>query len=171
MKWILIAVGAIVALVLVAVAIGALLPKSHVAQRSAVFAQPPERIWAVITDFAGQASWRRDITSVEPAGERNGKPVWREVSTRGETVPYETTELDPPRRLVRTIADPSLPYGGRWVYDLAATPGGTRLTITEEGEVYNPIFRLVSRFMDMRATMDRYLVALGEHLGEKVALQ
>ena len=168
MKWILIPIGALVALIVLAMAIGALLPKGHVAQRSADFSQPPERVWAAISDFAGQASWPRDVKAIERIGDRNGKAVWRETSAGGDVIPYETTELDPPRRLVRTIADPKLPYGGRWIYEVAGAPTGARLTITEEGEVYNPIFRLVSRFMDMRATMDRYLVSLGEHFGERV---
>jgi uncharacterized protein YndB with AHSA1/START domain len=171
MRWVVFVVGALVAVVVLVVAIGAMLPKGHVARHSAVFAQPPERVWGTITDFAGQASWRSDIKSVEPAPERNGKQVWRELSTRGDAVPYETTEMDPPRRLVRTIADPKLPYGGRWIYELAPAPGGTRLTITEEGEVYNPVFRVVSRFMDMSATMKAYLVALGKHYGESPTLE
>lgn len=171
MKWIVIALGALVMLVVVAAAIGSALPKGHVAKRSASFAQTPDRVWAVLTDFAGQAAWRADIKSIERASDRDGKPVWREVSKRGDVVPYETTEAEPPRRLVRTIADPKLPYGGRWIYELTPTPTGTRLTITEEGEVYNPIFRLVSRFMDMSATIDGYLLALGRHFGETPVLE
>jgi hypothetical protein len=68
---------------------------------------------------------------------------------------------------VRTIADPSLPFGGRWVYELEPTPsGGTRVTVTEEGEVYNPIFRVVSRFMDQSATIKEYLTDLAGRFGE-----
>ncbi len=42
--------------------------------------------------------------------------------------------------------------------ELAAAAGGTRVRVTEDGEVYNPLFRFVSRFiMGHTATMDRYL--------------
>jgi uncharacterized protein YndB with AHSA1/START domain len=167
MKWPLVALGAAVGIVAVVVAIGAMLPKAHVVRRSATFAQPPDSVWAVISDFAGQASWRTDIKSVERIADRNGNAVWREVSLRGDAVPYETTETDAPRRLVRTIADPGLPFGGRWTYELARAPGGSTLTITEEGEVYNPVFRFVSHFfMDMGATAEAYLAALGKRLAE-----
>jgi hypothetical protein len=39
--------------------------------------------------------------------------------------------------------------------------GGSTLTITENGEIYNPIFRCISHYvMGYTATMDRYLDAL-----------
>jgi len=171
MKTLLIAVGGLLLLVVVVAVIGYALPKGHVSKRAAVYSRPPEVIWSAITDFAGQARWRTDLKTIEQAPAQNGKPVWREIAKNGDAVPYETTETDPPRRLVRTIADPKLPFGGRWIYELAPTPSGTRLTITEEGEVYNPVFRVVSRFMDMGATATRYLEALGASFGEQTAVE
>ena len=46
-------------------------------------------------------------------------------------------------------------------FELAAAGTGTRLTITERGEVYNPLFRVMSRFiLGHTATIDRYLADL-----------
>ena len=46
----------------------------------------------------------------------------------------------------------------RWTYEIAPAPNGTTLTITEDGEVYNPIFRFMSRFVfGHEATMASYL--------------
>ncbi len=43
---------------------------------------------------------------------------------------------------------------------------GTRLTITENGEVYNPIFRFMSRFVfGHTATMDQFLSDLKKRVG------
>ena len=61
------------------------------------------------------------------------------------------------------IADAKLPFGGSWTYEIA--PGVTRdlttLRITENGEVYNPVFRFVSKFvMGHSATIDKYLAAV-----------
>jgi hypothetical protein len=52
-----------------------------------------------------------------------------------------------PARIVTTITGGVRAFGGRWTYDVA--PGGetTVLQITEDGEVYNPLFRVVSRFV------------------------
>jgi hypothetical protein len=50
-----------------------------------------------------------------------------------------------------------------------APPPLTQITITERGEVYNPIFRFMSRYVfSHHATIDAYLTALGKKLGESV---
>ena len=49
---------------------------------------------------------------------------------------------------------------------IAPEPNGTTLTITEDGEVYNPIFRFMSRFVfGHEATMATYLSAAQKKLG------
>jgi hypothetical protein len=79
--------------------------------------------------------------------------------------PYEIVEAAPPRRLVTRVADPDLPYGGTWTFELAPEGSGTRLTITERGEVDNPIFRVLARFVfGHAATMDAYLDELPARL-------
>ena len=58
-----------------------------------------------------------------------------------------------------------MPFGGTWTYRLEPTASGTRLTITEDGEIYNPTFRFVARFvLGYEGTMTRYLDALEEDL-------
>ena len=65
------------------------------------------------------------------------------------------------------IADKELPFGGTWDYRLEPAGTGSRITITENGEVYNPIFRFVSRyFMGHTATIDKYLTALARRTGD-----
>jgi hypothetical protein len=74
----------------------------------------------------------------------------------------------PDRLLVGRIADANLPFGGSWTYELAPDAGGrTTLTITEDGEVYNPIFRFMSRFvMGHDATIKQYLSDVGKRFPE-----
>jgi hypothetical protein len=74
---------------------------------------------------------------------------------------YEVVESTPPQRLVVRIADPDLPFGGTWTYELTSQGTGTGLVITERGEVYNPIVRFVARFVFSHiATIRKYLAAL-----------
>lgn len=48
----------------------------------------------------------------------------------------------------------------------AAGEGRSRLTITEHGEIYNPIFRTLARFVfGYTTTMDSCLAAIGRHFG------
>ena len=77
----------------------------------------------------------------------------------------------PPRHLVTRIADDGLPFGGRWEYRIEPDgAGGSNVTITEHGSVYNPLFRFVSRYiMGHTATIESYLRALGKRFGSEPA--
>ncbi|MFQ5888641.1 MAG: SRPBCC family protein [Gemmatimonadota bacterium] len=165
MKWVLIAIAFVVALVSVVGIVGALLPERHVASGSATLDAPPEEVWAVITAFEEAPAWRPGVKRMERLPDRNGHPVWVEVGRQGRLT-YEVTEIDPPRHMVTVIADPELPFGGSWTYDLVPEGTGTRVTITEKGEIYNPIFRFMARFVfGYDGTLRRYLNALSERLG------
>ena len=74
-------------------------------------------------------------------------------------------ESVPPRRLVRRIVGES-DFGGTWTSELDAEPGGgTRLVITENGEIYNSFFRFISGYIvGHHRTIDSYLAALRRHL-------
>jgi len=169
MRWVLYGVIVLVGLAAVIFLIGLMLPATHEVSRSVVLGNPPDEIWAVITDFASNPSWRDDIQRVSRLSDREGRPVWREESKGGDVIPYETIESRPPSRLVRRIADPSLPFGGTWTIDLAPEGARTRVTITENGEVRNAIFRFVSVVILGHTTyIDKYLIALGRRFGQSV---
>ena len=164
LKWTLYGVATLVSIVgLVAVA-GYLLPVGHVASRDATFAATPDRVFATIADVARYGEWRPDVSSVEVLS-TSPRTRWKEKGSNGE-ITFEIDEASPPSRLVARIADRSLPFGGTWTYELAPSGNGTKLTITERGEVYNPIFRFMARFVfGHTATLDNYLKALGRRLG------
>lgn len=171
MRWVLGIVGVLVALVLVVVIVGYLLPKSHVASMSARYAASPDAIWTSLTDVAAFPQWRTDVKRVEPLPDENGQRGWREHGAH-DAITYRVVEANAPRRLVARIADPNLPYGGSWTYDLTPEGSGTRLTITENGEIYNPVFRFVARFvLGYTATMEGVLRALATKHGETTAPQ
>jgi uncharacterized protein YndB with AHSA1/START domain len=168
MSWLLVGGAALAGALLVVVGVGAALPRAHVASRAARLPAPPERVWALLTDVAAYPRWRGDVTAVELLPPRDGRAAWRETSRHGK-ITFETTEADPPRRLVSRIADAGLPFGGAWEYQLTPDGVGTRIVVTERGEVYNPVFRFVSRFvMGHTATIDAFLRALGRALGTDV---
>ena len=68
------------------------------------------------------------------------------------------------RTLVTTIDTPGLPYGGRWIWSVEeAGPLQSTVTIVEEGEVYSPLFRFISRFViGHEATLRGAMDQLGE---------
>lgn len=168
MKWILIVVGVIAGLIALMAIVGALLPKGHTASRTTVINKPPDVLWQAMTDCAAFPQWRTDVKSVEVLPDRDGHKVWREDGRNGKMT-LETIEASPPSRLVLRIADPDLPFGGKWTYELQPSPGGSRVTITEDGEVYNPIFRFMSHvFFSQAGSIETYLKALGKKYGEDV---
>lgn len=165
MRRFLIVLGGLAAIIGAAAAVGTLLPSGHVASLALMLEAPRDSVWGVITDFAAQPAWRAKLTKVERVGAGPEGEVWLEDGS--EPLLLRTVESVRPERLVRVIADSTLPFGGRWVYELASlSSGGTRVTVTEEGEVYNPIFRVVSRFMDPSATIRQYLTDLAARFGE-----
>ena len=153
-------VGGLVALVLAIVVIGYLLPQSHTASREITVAAPPDKVFALIGTPSDYPRWRSDVDSVEVLAPESGKDRFREIGDNGALL-MRVEERLPDSRLVTVIADTTLPFGGKWTYELTPSGTGTRLRITENGEVYNPVFRFMSRFVfGHTASMDKYLADL-----------
>jgi hypothetical protein len=138
-------IGVVVVLILIVVAItlvGRSLPVAHLASRTAAFRRPPEDLWAAINDPT--------LLSSRAAPD----------------VKFEMIESLPPTRLVRRVVGEK-DFGGTWTCDIASSPGGSTLTITENGEIYNAFFRFVSRYViGHHRTIDGTMAALRKRLGE-----
>jgi uncharacterized protein YndB with AHSA1/START domain len=142
-----VSLAALAVAVLIILLVGAILPEKHVATRTYHFDADPEKVWNLITDFQGQTRWRPKLERVERLPSQNGHEVWREVEGRRRQLSFETVECSPPHILVRRIVDEGLPFGGSWTFEIVPDTSGSRLTITENGEVRNALFRFVSRFI------------------------
>jgi len=166
-------VALLVLIVLVVVTIGAFLPSQHISTRAARFHQPPTAIWQAIADYEKYPAWRMDVLRVETLPDLNGKPVWREFDRNGGSIPFQVMVMVPPRVLVTRIADPKLPFGGTWTYEISSqADGSSLLRITEDGEIYNPIFRFAARFvLGYSRTQEQYLQALGAKFGQSVTIE
>jgi uncharacterized protein YndB with AHSA1/START domain len=163
MKWLLIIVLCLAGLLILIIVIGALLPQKHHVARTVTLQQPVEAVWSLIS---GPPTWRPDIRNYQELPPHGGHRMWQETDKHGQTIAYEAVESAPPRRLVVRIADAKLPFGGVWTFDLLPGDRSCTLTVTEDGEVYNPLFRFVSRFIiGHTATLDGYLKALQAKLG------
>lgn len=171
MKWFLLLLAALVALIALGALIGALLPRGHVAMRSAIYKQSPAALHALVRDFATQPAWRTGLKSVEILPPREGRFHYRETSRRG-AIAYAIVEEQAPRRLVVEIADRELPFGGTWTFEFEAAGdagASTRLRITERGEVKNVLFRFMARFVfGYTSTLETYLRDVGRKVGENI---
>jgi hypothetical protein len=169
-----IVIGIVVGIILLAgimALIGSRLPKSHSASRSVFLHQSPKQVYSVVRDFASAPAWRSDVKRIE-VHERPGTPLqFREEGKHG-AVNFELAEDIPEQRMVTRILDTDLGYSGKWTYVFAPENGGTRVTITEDGEVSNVLFRFMSRYVfGQTATIDSYLNSLAKRFGENVAPQ
>ena len=168
MRIIVLLLAVVVGLGLIVVVVGYLLPVRHVATVAAHVPATPEQVWGALTDVAAYPTWRGDVTSVEMLPSDSGHVAWREHG-KNDAISFAIEEAERPRRLVTRITDKSLPFGGGWEYAITADGTGSRVQITERGEVYNPVFRFVSRFvMGHTATASAYLKALGARFGDTV---
>jgi hypothetical protein len=133
MRWLLYLGAAIAAIGILVVLMGALLPKAHSVSRTARVALPPEALHVLILQkIAGPQEY-----------------------------PLRVERDEPPSLVVTRIVGDKLPFGGTWTYRILPAPGGSELTITEDGEVFNPIFRFMSRFVfGHSATIDAFLGSL-----------
>lgn len=162
-RWVIFTVLITVGVVALVAGIGFLLPKAHTASRTAQYSSGPEAVFAAIADVRQYASWRSDVTAVDLLPSDEGT-MFRETGANGHTT-YRIEALERPTRMVSRIADPSLPFGGKWTFEIAAAGSGSTLTITEDGEVYNPIFRFISHFfMSPTASIETFQNDLGKHL-------
>ena len=141
MKWILWPIAVLVATVGVIALIGYFLPVGHQASRSAEFNKPPEAVFALIANPSSYATW------------------WDGADVRAEVV-----ESVPPSKLVTRIVGETQ-FGGTWTFEVGPTATGSRLTITERGEIYNVIFRTLAKYVfGYTGTIDSFLAAARKKL-------
>ncbi len=155
--WILVTLGGLVAVIAL---IGASLPKKHSASRTARVPLPPETLFSILADVNGYPTWRPQLKRLERLPDRHGLPAWVETTSTGR-LPMAFERMERPGLLVGRITDVTLAFGGTWTYRIVPAAAGSELTITEDGEVYNPIFRFMSRFVfGHTATIDGFLADL-----------
>lgn len=166
MKWVLIVLASLAGLVALVALIGMLVPRTHRATRVVRIRRPIAEVWRVIRDVAEHPSWRDGVKKIEILPPQDGKAVVRETSGFGVlTLRYEVEE--PPRTLVTRILDGDQPFGGTWTIALSEQSGATRVAITEDGWISNPVFRFMARFVfGYQATLDGYLGSLAKKFGE-----
>jgi len=144
----------IVACALVVVLVlGALQPRTHVASASVVIPAAQDRVWFMIENTASQPGWRQDLTAVQPLPPQDGHTCWLEIQKYGKMPLCEVLTAAPTTRIV-LIADPKLPFGGTWTYQLSpAGPDSTNLTIMENGFTGPLFWRFMGHYIFHEDTM------------------
>ena len=165
------ALVAIVLLIGLIVVLGYRLPSTHSVSRSILLHQPTSAVYATVRDFESVPTWNSNLKSVVVEKQPDGRIHFRETGKNG-TVNYELVEDVPDQRIVTRILDKDLGYSGKWTYKFVSGGGATRISITEDSEISNIIFRFASQYVfGHTATMDSYLTALARHFGDSATPQ
>lgn len=168
LRWTLIILGSLLAILLLISLVGWLTPREHVAGAELRLDQPPDTVWSVVRDVEAYPDWWSYVSAADMRQATDGRTRYVMRDRHGQEVPYEVVESHPPRRLVMRIADDDLPFGGSWTYEVEPAEGGSLVRITENGNVENPLFRFMARFVfGYHAAMESYLEALARRFGEE----
>ena len=148
--------------------IGWTMPRDHVASSRIQLSAPRDSVWAVLRNFGDYPKWDTDFKSSVRGESHNGRETWVQESG-GMTMSIAITQAQPPSRLVTEIVtDEKSAWGGVWTYDIVSNGAGTEVTITEEGWIKSPPFRVMMKLMGVHSTMDGVLKNLGARFGDTV---
>lgn len=165
MYWILLVMALVVSIVLAVLVGGFVTPRKHTAARTVVLRAAPEAVWKLVRTVTEYPNWRDDLQSVEMIAGNDPRPAWTEIGLT-KSVSYRAELDEAPTRFTARILDEDLGYSGEWQYVIAPFNGGTRLTITEVGEVANPVFRFFGNFIGYTRSIEAYMNNLAAELRE-----
>jgi uncharacterized protein YndB with AHSA1/START domain len=165
MKILLLVVASLAVLVALSGLIGSRLARNHRAVSRIRLSLPPEAVWPTVRDLEAVGGWWPEVKRSERLTDQAG--LQRYQHTLDDFAMILLVTEDQPPHLLRTTIDspPGAPFGGAWIYELTPSGSGTVLTVTEEGWIDNPFFRVAARAMGYHRTLDGYLAALAKHLG------
>jgi hypothetical protein len=169
MKIVLTILAALIAVIILVLLVGLALPRTHRASSRITLAQPPDAVWQVVRDLGSlQGVWPA-LKSAKRLPDAGGREVWEENASGMMAMRLIIDESVEPKRMVtRMDVAPDAAFGGTWTYELAPSGEGTVLTVTEDGYVSNPLFRVVMHLMGVHHSVDGYLRAVGTKFGETV---
>lgn len=141
-------------------------PRHHAVGRTIALRAAPEKVWALVRTVKEYPNWREEIMRVEEMVGNDARPAWTEIG-RQKSLSYIATTDEPPTHFTASIMDDDLGYSGEWQYHITPSAEGTRLTITEHGEVGNLLFRFIgTHFIGHTRAIDAFLRDVALELGE-----
>jgi uncharacterized protein YndB with AHSA1/START domain len=149
---------------------GRTMPREHRASSTITLVAPPDSVWRLVRDIAGQAAWWNDVRSVRRLTGLKRESYEQDMKGAGPVRMEVTSTIDGQRLITTILNDEQQDWGGSWTVDVRRTAAGTEVTVTEEGWVEPALFRVVMKLRGgAHRTIDGYLRSLGAHFGETVS--
>lgn len=148
-------VGAMLLLMTVFIAIGALSPSAYQGTRTVQLSASPERVWKELTDLQSLPQKRREVIGVEILESRGTSPwKWKELTDMGGHITFEKIEEVPQKKLSLRMIESSFGMSGTWTYELEGSEM-TRLTITEESSIKSIPVRAVMTLAGREGNLEK----------------
>ncbi len=165
MYWILFVMSAVAAVVIALLVGGLVTPRTHVVSRSASLDAPVDVVWSHVRDVARHAEWREVLEEVTIEHAAPGTLRWTARTTTGSER-FEMTADEPPRHFAARSLDDDLSASSEWTWHVQGDARGATVTVTERGDVPNPIVRFVRTHLSGFAKpVDHYLRDLARAVG------
>jgi uncharacterized protein YndB with AHSA1/START domain len=155
MKFLIRGIVVLVALAVLLLAIGLMLPSQFKVQRSVEIAAPASKVYPLIAAPAAWTRWsvwnqRDPAMKIEYAGPASGAGArWNWRSATEGSGEMEFTEADVDRRIAYRLSFPEFGMQSRGVLTIDAAGSGVRVSWTNEGDMgSNPVNRWFGLFMD-----------------------
>lgn len=158
LKITLIVVVIVITIVNIPIIGGLFLPKSHKITKTLFLNYDPENIWVYINDIEHYPKWRPSVKKVEIVSTNPaGLTSWQEYYHFNSRTMFQITESTPYSDMVIKTADRESYYSCKWNISIKEAENGTLLTIVEEGEIYNPLFRSIAKLKGIDKPLNEYL--------------
>jgi uncharacterized protein YndB with AHSA1/START domain len=146
---------------------GTNLPATHTVTLKTVYHQPRDVVWQAVSDYQIAPEWSQGLEKVERLEDMDGLPLWRFYDKEGHHMDIQVIESRAPERHVSRIVASDYPFLGSWTITLEEAGDRTLVTLTEEGRVDSPLWRLAMRYLMGQDQMVRaFLHDLGRKFGE-----
>ncbi len=144
---------------------GLFLPKSHKVTKTMFVKYDPENVYLFITNVKEYPKWLHRVKKVEIVSTNpSGLTSWQEHYSYGKPMMYQIMEAAPYSDLTIKTANAEAYYVNTWKINIKEVENGTMLTITEDGDIYNPFFRTIAKLRGTDYSLNEYMADLKEAL-------
>lgn len=117
-------------------------PVGHTASGSELIHALPEEVFALEADIKKRPEWLELVKEVRDYKENeDGTASWLEVWNDGNEFDMKLSAIVPNKMLRLEIQDRNEVFNGSWTLEFEAVDGGTKVTITEQGNIPNAFVR------------------------------
>lgn len=144
----------IIAIFIIALIIGIILPNPRISYNTFSVETSIENVWNKVTNYRDQASWRNGLQKIEVSPDNKGE--WREIPITGMPITFKETEIIKNEKYRIDIV-PTSGFKGYSVIEFKSNGGITDLEFTEVSSISNPFQRILSYlFYKPESTMKKY---------------